>query len=76
MGEITCVSGSMADVPKDLLDQINRLEELFVVDTAKLKEVTNQFVSELERGLREENSTIVSPPLGTFEKSPPRGPRC
>ncbi|KAF2244902.1 hexokinase [Trematosphaeria pertusa] len=62
MGEITCVSGSMADVPKDLLDQINRLEELFVVDTAKLKEVTNQFVSELERGLREENSTIPMNP--------------
>jgi len=49
----------MADVPKDLLDQINRLEELFVVDAAKLKEVTDQFVSELRRGLGEENATIV-----------------
>jgi hexokinase len=49
----------MADLPKDLLNQITRLEELFDVPTEKLKEVTEQFISELKRGLREENSTIV-----------------
>lgn len=46
----------MADVPKDLLQEIKRLEELFTVPTAKLKEITNHFVKELEKG----------------EKNPPR----
>lgn len=40
----------MADIPKDLLDQIKELERLFTVDKAKLKEVTDRFVKELERG--------------------------
>jgi hypothetical protein len=42
--------GSMADVPKDLLQQIQRLEELFTVDTARLKLITDHFISELEKG--------------------------
>ncbi|CAI6335475.1 unnamed protein product [Periconia digitata] len=50
--------GSTADLPKSLVSQIERLEELFTVPAEKLKEITNHFVSELERGLREENSTI------------------
>jgi hexokinase len=49
----------MADVPKDLLDEINKLEDLFIVDAQKLKEVTDQFVSELERGLGQNDATIV-----------------
>lgn len=40
----------MADVPKDLLEQIKELESLFTVDQAKLKEVTDHFVTELEKG--------------------------
>lgn len=40
----------MADVPKDLLDQIKELERLFTVHPAKLKEVTDHFVKELEKG--------------------------
>jgi len=40
----------MADVPKDLLKQIERLEELFTVDTKKLKEITDHFVGELTKG--------------------------
>lgn len=40
----------MADIPKDLLEQIKKLEELFTVDQAKLKEVTERFVHELEKG--------------------------
>ncbi len=40
----------MADVPKDLLDQIKELEKLFTVDTAKLKEIRDHFVKELEKG--------------------------
>ena len=42
--------GSMADVPDDLLGQIKYLENVFTVDQAKLKEVTNHFVKELEKG--------------------------
>jgi hexokinase len=40
----------MADVPKDLLDQIKELERLFTVDKAKLKEIRDHFVKELEKG--------------------------
>lgn len=42
--------GSMADVPKDLLQEIKRLEEMFIVPTEKLKSITAHFVSELEKG--------------------------
>ena len=40
----------MADVPKDLMQEITRLEELFTVDTARLKLITEHFVSELTKG--------------------------
>ena len=40
----------MADVPKDLLDHIKHLEEIFTVDQKKLKEITEHFVKELEKG--------------------------
>ncbi len=40
----------MADVPDDLLEQIRYLEKIFTVDKVKLKEVTTQFVKELEKG--------------------------
>lgn len=56
--------GSMADVPRDLLDEITRLEELFKVDTEKLKEITNHFVSELTKGkyhpLHHKNCVLTS----------------
>jgi hypothetical protein len=42
--------GSMADVPKDLIQEIQKLEQLFTVDTARLKHITDHFVSELEKG--------------------------
>lgn len=41
----------MADVPKDLLAEIKTLEDAFTVDTAKLKQITKHFVSELEKGV-------------------------
>ena len=50
----------MADVPKDLLEQIKELERLFTVDQAKLKGITEHFVSELAKGLTEEGGSIVS----------------
>jgi hexokinase len=40
----------MADVPKDLLQEIKRLEELFTVDAAMLKKVTDHFITELDKG--------------------------
>ena len=60
MGHLTPAIGSMADVPTDLMDQIHRLEELFTVPQAKLKEITNQFVGELTKGLTVEGGSIVS----------------
>lgn len=52
----------MADVPKDLLDQINRLEELFTVPQEKLKQITDHFVSELTKGLTVEGGSIPMNP--------------
>jgi hexokinase len=40
----------MADVPKDLMQEIKRLEEMFSVPKEKLKEITDHFVSELIKG--------------------------
>ncbi|KAF2000592.1 hypothetical protein P154DRAFT_522483 [Amniculicola lignicola CBS 123094] len=54
--------GSMADVPQDLLSQIERLEELFVVPTEKLKEITDHFAKELTKGLTVEGGTIPMNP--------------
>ena len=48
----------MADVPKNLLEAIQDIENLFIVDGAKLKEITNKFVEELERGLEKEGENI------------------
>jgi hexokinase len=40
----------MADVPQNLLQQIKDFEEIFTVDRAKLKQVVDHFVKELEKG--------------------------
>lgn len=47
-------------MPRDLKEQMDKLEELFVVPTAKLKEISDHFVTELRRGLSKEGGTIVS----------------
>ena len=52
----------MADVPSDLLGEIKRLEDLFMVDTAKLKAITDHFVSELAKGLSKEGGSIPMNP--------------
>lgn len=41
----------MADVPKNYLEQIKQLEKQFTVDTQKLKQITDHFVSELTKGI-------------------------
>ncbi|PMD60708.1 putative hexokinase [Hyaloscypha bicolor E] len=52
----------MADVPKDLMQEIKRLEEMFAVDTAKLKSITEHFVKELAKGLSVEGGSIPMNP--------------
>lgn len=44
------IPGSFAEVPKSLLKEVQHLEKLLTVDTAKLKEITDHFVSELTKG--------------------------
>ena len=55
---LTTAVGSMSDVPQDLLAQIKKLEEIFSIDKAKLKEITAHFVKELEKG--KSSSSILS----------------
>jgi len=47
---LTMEADSYVDVPKDLLKEIEKLEQLFTIDTAKLKRITDHFVDELEKG--------------------------
>lgn len=54
--------GSFADMPGNLMDEINRLEKELTVDGAKLKEITNHFVSELAQGLTYEGGDIPMNP--------------
>lgn len=61
----------MADVPKSLLDQISKLEELFTVPKEKLKEISDHFVSELTKGLTVEGGSIPMNP--TWVMSFPTG---
>lgn len=42
------------------MDHIHSLEKEFTVSPEKLKEITNHFVSELEKGLSKEGGSIVS----------------
>lgn len=44
-------AGSIQDVPQNLLAHIQEFENIFTVDTAKLKEVVNHFEKELEKGM-------------------------
>ena len=37
-------------MPEDLLEQMRYIEEIFTVDTAKLKAISEHFVSELAKG--------------------------
>jgi hexokinase len=57
---MTVVLGSMADMPRDLKDQIDKLEEQFLVPTEKIKHISDHFVAELKKGLSEEGGSIVS----------------
>ncbi|KAK7203923.1 hexokinase-domain-containing protein [Myxozyma melibiosi] len=63
--------GSMIDVPRDLLEQIAQLEKLLTVDTAKLNEIVDHFVKELEKGLSKEGGSI--PMIPTWVMNMPEG---
>ncbi|GAO49708.1 hypothetical protein G7K_3853-t1 [Saitoella complicata NRRL Y-17804] len=63
--------GSMADVPKDLMDCITDLEKLFTVDKQRINELCDEFVKEFEKGLTEEGSSI--PQLPTWVLGFPNG---
>lgn len=52
----------MADMPKDLLQEIKKLEEQFTVDATKLKQITDHFVKELAKGLSKEGGNIPMNP--------------
>lgn len=54
--------GSGTDLPKDLADEIRRLEKMFTVETPKLKEITDHFVNELTKGLTVEGGSIPMNP--------------
>ncbi|CAN6674814.1 hexokinase-2 [Trichomonascus vanleenenianus] len=59
--------GSMADVPRDLMAQIEHLEKLFIVPTEQLKIITDHFVSELEKGLSKEGGDIPMNPTWVLD---------
>lgn len=46
----TKLIGSMADLPKNLLEEAKHLEEVFLVPASKLKEITHHFITELDKG--------------------------
>lgn len=52
----------MTDMPDDLLEEIKELERHFTVEGTKLKEITNHFVKELEKGLTTEGGSIPMNP--------------
>lgn len=52
----------MADVPQDIVAEIASLERLFTLDTAKLKEITEQFIVELKQGLESDKGNIPMNP--------------
>lgn len=52
----------MANVPKNLLEEIANLENLFIVSPQKLKEITDHFIGELEKGLSKDGANIPMNP--------------
>lgn len=53
--------GSMHDLPQNLLQQIKDFEDMFTVDRAKLKQIVNHFVKELEKGRCFQTVTTCEP---------------
>ncbi|KAJ2900500.1 Hexokinase [Zalerion maritima] len=53
---------SRASLPQDLRHEIQKLEEQFSTDAAKLKQITDRFISELDKGLSVEGGSIPMNP--------------
>ena len=51
--------GSMADVPKELMDEIHQLEDMFTVDSETLRKVVKHFIDELNKGLTKKGGNIL-----------------
>ncbi|KAK4206947.1 hexokinase [Rhypophila decipiens] len=63
--------GSFADASQGLSKEIEQLEGLFTVETQKLKQITDHFVNELEKGLSVKGGSIPMNP--TWVMSYPTG---
>lgn len=59
--------GSMADVPRTLMDQLKGLETIFGVSGEKLKAITKHFISELDKGLSKKGGNIPMIPGWVME---------
>ena len=51
----------MIDAPQEIISEIANLERLFTLDTAKLKEITEQFIVELKDGLEGKGNIPMNP---------------
>lgn len=51
----------MIDAPQEIISEIANLERLFTLDTAKLKEITEQFIIELKDGLEGKGNIPMNP---------------
>ncbi|CCE92233.1 hexokinase 2 TDEL_0D06490 [Torulaspora delbrueckii] len=59
--------GSMADIPKDLMDQIHGLEVIFGTTPEKLRAVVKHFIGELNKGLSKKGGNIPMIPGWVME---------
>lgn len=50
--------GSMADVPRNLMEQVSYYEKIFHLSPNKLREITKHFISELDKGLSKDGGNI------------------
>ncbi|KAL1970267.1 hypothetical protein VTN77DRAFT_5427 [Rasamsonia byssochlamydoides] len=48
----------LSDVPPEILSKVNELENMFIIPREKLKQITEHFVKELEKGLSVEGGNI------------------
>lgn len=56
---LTKLTGSFAEIPKSLKDEIKALEDQFLVPKEKLKAITDHFVKELEKGMLMSPSSLT-----------------
>jgi hypothetical protein len=74
--QVIVTTGSMADVPKDLLTEIKKLEELFMVDTALMKKISAHFITELDKGESPMNNLLLDAKLTALRTECCRWQHC